>query len=215
MPLLACPAVPDVRPNQRNRELGNHPSHRKAVRHFDEPGHVHELTFSCYQRQPLLVDDQIRRLFCEALDRAIKGHNFRLLAFVIMPEHVHLLVQPQTMKSEISDLMFAIKRPSSYRIKQYRQDTNAAQIESLTIRQRPGQMSFRFWQEGPGYDRDFTEPGSIMAAINYIHLNPVRRGLCDRAIDWKWSRARYHALPEMPQDPDLPKLVPLPPDLLA
>ena len=166
--------MPDVRPKLRNCELRNHPPHRKTVRHFDEPGHVHELTFSCYQQQPLLVDDQIRRLFCEAVDRAILGHNFRLLAFVIMPEHVHLLVQPRIAEAQVSDLLFAIKRPSSYRIKQYWQGTNPAQIESLTIRQRPGQMSFRFWQEGPGYDRNLTEPGSIMAAINYIHLNPVR-----------------------------------------
>lgn len=45
--------------------MGHPQSHRKRVRHFDEPGHVHELTFSCYQRRQLLVDDHIRKLFCE------------------------------------------------------------------------------------------------------------------------------------------------------
>jgi putative transposase len=141
--------------------------------------------------------------------------HFRLLAFVMMPEHVHLLVQPQTEAGRISDLLFAIKRPVSFRIKQYLAEANKALLESLTIRQRPGQQTFRFWQEGPGYDRNLTETSSILAALNYIHLNPVRRGLCERAIDWKWSSACYHILPGMPQDSDLPRIAPLPPDLLG
>ena len=195
--------------------MGHSSPHRKRVCHFDEPGHVHELTFSCYERRPLLVDDHIRKLFCEVLDRAVEGHDFRLLALVIMPEHVHLLVQPRSAEGRISELLFAIKRPVSFRIKQYLQDSNRALLDSLTIRQRPGQQTFRFWQEGPGYDRNLTEPASILAAWNYIHLNPVRRGLCERAIDWRWSSARYHLLPGMVQDPDLPRLVPFPPDLLG
>ena len=106
--------------------LPDHPSdrpHRKRVRHYDEPGHVHELTFSCYQRLPLLTDDVICRLFCEALDRAIDRHGYDLLAFVVMPEHVHLLVHPRLTGSTVSELLFAIKRPSSFRIKAYLERT--------------------------------------------------------------------------------------------
>ena len=87
-------------------------------------------------------------------------------------------------------------------------------LHSLTIRQRPGVEAFRFWQEGPGYDRNLTTSQTILAAIDTIHLNPVRRGLCERAIDWKWSSARDHILPNLPSDPDLPQLTPVPPNLL-
>ena len=68
--------------------------HRKRVRHFEEPGHVHELTFSCYRRLPLLTNDDWRQQLCTAIDRAIVRHRNRLLAFVLMPEHVHLVVHP-------------------------------------------------------------------------------------------------------------------------
>ncbi len=190
------------------------PPHRKQVRHFDEPGHVHELTFSCYRRRPLLVEDRVRVVFCEALGRAIQKHEFRLLAFVVMPEHVHPLVHPRTVRSQISELLFAIKRPSSHRIKMYFRQTAPEILHSLTIRQRPGVEAFRFWQEGPGYDRNLTTSQTILAAIDTIHLNPVRRGLCERAIDWKWSSARDHILPNLPSDPDLPQLTPVPPNLL-
>ncbi|MGA2620849.1 MAG: hypothetical protein ABSF26_24775 [Thermoguttaceae bacterium] len=64
-----------------NRPTG----HRKRIRHFDDPGHVHELTFSCYQRWPLLTDDVWRGMLAESIDRAVDGHRYRLAAFVFMP----------------------------------------------------------------------------------------------------------------------------------
>ena len=50
------------------------------------------------------------------------------------------------------------------------------------VRQRPGVETFRFWQEGPGYDRNLDRVDTVLAAIDYIHRNPERRGLVDRAI---------------------------------
>ena len=48
-----------------------------------------------------------------------------------------------------------------------------------------------FWQSGGGYDRNITEPKTLMQVIEYIHLNPVRRGLVERADQWKWSSAAW------------------------
>jgi hypothetical protein len=70
-----------------------HP-HRKRVRHYHDPGHCHELTFSCYHRWPLLTNNLWRSLLSEAIDRATRRHDDHLAAFVYMPEHVHLLVFP-------------------------------------------------------------------------------------------------------------------------
>jgi len=64
-------------------------------------------------------------------------------------------------------------------------------LETLTIRDRPGHTSFRFWQEGPGYDRNIRKDDTLRAAIDYIHRNPVRRGLVGGPSDWKWSS--WHA----------------------
>jgi putative transposase len=73
------------------------------------------------------------------------------------------------------------------------------------VRERPGKTCFRFWQEGPGYDRNLKRAATIQAAIDYIHLNPVRRGLATRAIDWKWSSASWYLLdPPKQQHADLP-----------
>jgi putative transposase len=82
------------------------------------------------------------------------------------------------------------KRPVSVAVKRRLTESGNTLIRKLTVRQRPGVTTFRFWQEGPGYDRNLNQTKTIKSAIEYIHLNPVRRGLCQKAIDWKWSSAR-------------------------
>ncbi|MCH7688778.1 MAG: transposase [Planctomycetes bacterium] len=112
--------------------------HRKKVKHYDKPGHCHELTFSCYRRLPLLTNIPWRTLFCQAIDRAIERHRYWLYAFVLMPKHVHLLVQPTPDGSPVSSLLKANKRPFSYQIKQQLIESKSPLLKKLTIRQRPG-----------------------------------------------------------------------------
>ena len=189
--------------------------HRKKVKHFHEPGDLHELTFSCYGRRPLLTSDRWRKMLSESLDRGLEGHQFKLVAFVFMPEHVHLLVYPTVPEPDFDLLLSAIKRPFSFRVKQQLIEVGSPLLQDLTIRERPGKMTFRFWQEGPGYDRNLSSEKAILAAIDYIHLNPVRRGLCLRAIEWKWSSARYYICEPRLLDEDLPKIHGLPPEVLS
>jgi putative transposase len=186
--------------------------YRKRVKHFDDPGDCHALTFSCYRRKPLLTNDLWREMLSESITRASARHLYQLVAFVYMPEHIHLLVLPRPGASTISQYLFAIKRPFSYRIKQMLIDSESRLLHDLTIRQRPGVNTFRFWQEGSGYDRNLHSAAAIDAAMEYIHMNPVRRGLCERAVDWRWSSARYYLDDDYHPDPALPALEPLPLD---
>jgi putative transposase len=163
---------------------------------------------------PLLTDDSWREPFSRSIQRACERHRYQLLAFVYMPEHVHLLVWPRHDASRIEDLLRAIKRPYSAQIKQRLREAGSSLLGRLTIRQRPGVMTFRYWQEGPGYDRNLVEPDTILAAIKYIHMNPVRRGLCLQTIDWRWSSARWYADP-MSVDAALPRLWPVPAEWLT
>ena len=190
--------------------MANSQPHRKQVRHYDEPGHVHELTFSCYKRLPLLTNDTWRALLAESINRATARHKYNLTAFVFMPEHVHLIVYPLPEASGISSLLRAIKRPASYRIKKLLEDHRNPLLKRLTIRQRPGVETFRFWQEGPGYDRNLTNVKPVQAAIDSVHENPVRRGLCERASDWRWSSARFYVENLAERDEALPTIVSLP-----
>ena len=184
--------------------------HRKRVRHYDEPGHFHELTFSCFRRMPLLTNNTWRGMLSQSVDRAMAGQGYRLAAFVYMPEHVHLLVYPMSDSKGIAALLRAIKRPYSYRIKQLLIGEGSRLLGELTVRQRPGVETFRYWQEGPGYDRNLTETKTVLAAVDYVHLNPVRRGLCTAATAWRWSSMRHFTEEKPPDDPLLPTVHGLP-----
>ena len=91
------------------------PSHRKKVHRYDEPGHARFLTFSCYHRLPLLSKDRSRRWFADALAAARLKHGFELWAWVIMPEHVHLILWPRPPVPAISAILQAIKQPVGQR----------------------------------------------------------------------------------------------------
>ncbi len=117
---------------------------KKTVRHFHEPGDLHELTFSCYRQQQLLVDDDWRTMLGRGIDAAFRGDRCRLVAFVFMPEHVHLLVDPLDDKPDIDLLLSALKRPYSFRIKQSLLSRCAPLVEELTAHERPGKMTFRY-----------------------------------------------------------------------
>ncbi|WP_339688537.1 REP-associated tyrosine transposase [Gimesia maris] len=183
---------------------------RKRVRHFHELGDCHELTFSCYQNRSLLVCDLWKQMLCQSIERALRRYQFGLIAFVIMPNHVHLLVYPQQQECKIDRFLFAVKRPFSYRIKQLLQETQDRLLDDLTIRDRPGNTVFRFWQEGPGYDRNLSSLKAVEASIDYIHMNPVRKKLVDQSRDWKWSSARWYESEGELVDSDLPELSGLP-----
>ena len=165
--------------------------HRKQLRHFHEPGHLHEFRFSCYRRKPLLTNDDWREKLSRCVDAAGQHTEFDLVAFVFMPEHVHLLTFPRSSQPEFGKYLALIKQPFSKEIHQLLIRRQSGLLPQLTVRERPEKFCFRFWQEGAGYDRNIYSPPAIMAAIDDIHLSPVRRGLCWRAIDWKWSSACY------------------------
>ncbi len=157
-------AGPAVAADNMTMTLG--PPHRKRATHFDEPGHYHELTCSCFRRPPLLTDDVCRGLLSHSIEQAMARHHYRLVAFVYMPTHVHLLTYPEAEASRVDQLLRAIKRPFSFRVKQHLEASGSPLLKTLTVRQRPGVMTFRFWQEGPGYDRNLTQRETILAVVN-------------------------------------------------
>jgi putative transposase len=194
--------------------MTHEPAKHKTIKRYHESGDFHELSFSCYQRLPLLMNDDWCGMLAQAIDLALERWMFQLHAFVFMPEHLHLLVLPLE-SSRIDMLLKAIKRPFSYRIKKFLEASSSDLLQKLTIVERPGKSVFRFWQEGPGYDRNLNSEAAVLAAIDYIHRNPVRRGLCAREDQWKWSSARFFMSDGQHIDPDLPRISRLPAEFFS
>ncbi len=169
---------------------------RKNVKHYDN-GEPHFLTFSCYRRMSLLSSDRTRQWFVEALSDARIVHGFHLWAWVIMPDHVHLLLwppfasispDPRSMRGRICGILSSLKKPVGEKAVDYLRDNAPDSLRLLRV-ENAKRTYHRFWQAGSGYDENVSEPSALHAIIEYIHLNPVRRGLVNRPEEWPWSSA--------------------------
>ena len=185
--------------------------HRKTRRTCNEPGHAHELTFSCYRRWPLLSKDRTRSWLVQALNQARQRWQFDIWAYVIMPEHAHILVWPRSASYDISLILKSIKQPVARRAMSFLRATAPTWLERLKVVRPSGRTEYRFWQQGGGYDRNVVREDAAWQIIDYIHLNPVRRGLVERSEDWPWSTAGWYAgLRPVVLEPDEPPLGPTP-----
>jgi putative transposase len=174
---------------------------------YNEPGHAHELTFSCYRKFPFLKAERTCLWLAAALQEAQAERDFALWAYVFMPDHVHLIVCPRPPVYDISVILQAIKEPVGRRATSYVARHAPEWLPRITQR-RGRRVERHFWQPGGGCDRNIIEPRTLRAMIDYIHLNPVRRGLVERACDWRWSSAAwYEGLAANGLDPD-----PIPPE---
>ena len=169
----------------------------KTRKVFNTPGHVHELTFSCYRRLPLLDRDRTRAWFIEALDATCLRYNAALIAYVIMPEHAHVLLKPRPAEYRVEELTKTFKQSVSRRALAWLRQHHPEFLPRLAGERAaiPGgeRTRYHFWQPGGGYDRNVTNPDTLFAMIDYIHDNPVRRGLVTCPTDWPWSSARFYA----------------------
>ena len=162
---------------------------RKA---FNDPGHTHYLTFTCYRRQQLLTDDQTRTLLVQAIDKARAMYNFALWAWIIMPEHVHLLLHPRVEDYSISRILQAIKGRSARRIIAVWRESSPHLLHRIRAIEKD-RTSFRLWQAGGGFDRNLYQMALVKEKIEYIEYNPVRRRLVSAPDDWRWSSAQARA----------------------
>ncbi len=99
--------------------------------------------------------------------------------YVVMPEHVHLLLS-EPKKGSLADAMHYLKLSFSKRVVQWYGDTPAGS----------------FWQKRY-YDRNVRNSREFTIKLRYLHRNPVKRGLVKDADQWKWSSFRHYAFREV------------------
>jgi len=163
----------------------------KRIRHFNVPGHLHFLTFSCHDRLPILTNDLWRAQLAEALNDARRKHHVDLWAYVFMPEHVHLLVRPREDQYRVDRFLKTVKQGSSKRILNRMRKTSSPLLKRLAVHRKDGQGRHSIWLPGPGYDTNLWTLERIIEKARYCHRNPVCRGLVASPERWRWSSYRW------------------------
>ncbi|HMG86474.1 MAG TPA: transposase [Terracidiphilus sp.] len=139
----------------------------RGLHRYQQTGNFHFITFSCYRRRPYLKSAARRRLFESALERIRKRYGFVVLGYIVMPEHVHLLVN-EPKNGTLDRAIQALKL-------------------SVTVRQKQRP----FWQPRY-YDFNVWNPEKTTEKLRYMHRNPVKRGLVTKPADWEWSSFRHY-----------------------
>ena len=150
----------------------------------DEP-FAHFVTFSVDRRRRLLDHDHAKRILLGVLNEQLDAFDARCQGFVVMPDHVHAIVWlPET--GQLSRFMHGWKRMSSFHIREWYRTSAAEYFQGFG-------KGDRFWTP-KYYSFEIYSQRKLEEKLEYMHLNPVRAGLVARAIDWKWSSARWYEL---------------------
>ncbi|MBV6459897.1 MAG: hypothetical protein HONBIEJF_03055 [Fimbriimonadaceae bacterium] len=119
--------------------------------------------------------------------------DFEVRAYVVMPNHVHTLVKPRQEIYTVASMLHALKQPFAKVLIGKWKTSDSRKLMALREVSPQGKLVHRFWQAGGGYDRNLYGTKAMWAAIDYIHVNPVRRGLCEHSTDWPFSSAKAYA----------------------
>ena len=132
-------------------------------------GDLHFITFSCYHRLPLLGTPHARNIFVSSLTTIRARHGFLLVGYVVMPEHIHLLISEEA------------------------ECTPSLTLEALKhhVWSRMNSVD-RLW-EPRFYDFNVYSASERLEKLDYMHPNPYKRGLVQHPRDWPWSSfLNYH-----------------------
>jgi putative transposase len=160
----------------------------KGLKRYYGRGHLHFLTFSCYRRLPLLKTARARHLFVRELARVRAEYGFLLVGYVVMPEHVHLLIS-EPKKGTPSTVLQMLKQRVSQKLRKKPRNVAAKQLR-LAFPQS-GETPRCFWQPR-FYDFNVYTNGKKREKLDYMHSNPVTRGLLRHPKDWPWSSWSFY-----------------------
>jgi putative transposase len=140
---------------------------------IQDSGELHFITFSCYQRRNYLSAASSRGMVADAMRRISLSYDFDLLGFVVMPNHVHVLVsEPRNsaLARAIQAIKVSVAKRSPYR---------------------------PLWQ-ARYFDLNVYTDRKRIEKLNYIHWNPVKKGLVEKPEDWEWSSFRREIVSFLP-----------------
>ncbi len=140
----------------------------KGLVRYQQTGDLHFVTFSCHERKPYLRSTAGRDLFESSLEKMRSRYEFIVLGYVVMPEHVHLLVN----------------EPKNVAL--------AAALQALKLSVSVQSSKHPFWQPRY-YDFNVHSEKKRVEKLRYIHRNPVKRGLVKSPEGWKWSSFAHYS----------------------
>jgi putative transposase len=157
----------------------------------NEPNTFHYLTMVTFNRVPIFRSDKVCEIFVDTLREVRERYPYKLIGYVLMPDHVHAIINNHS--GTISDWLRRVRGNSARKILYWlREERHLASLKKLALNPpQKRQHTHAVWQKDPSVI-DLWSDKFIRQKLNYLHLNPVRGGLCEHPADWKWSSCRAY-----------------------
>ena len=167
------------------------------------PDHLYFITTTAIERTPLFQRDVIKRILVDNLNLARILGRIKPFAFVIMPNHIHVIVRC-TEDHPVSSFLRDFKSNAAKQIIwQYQAENNRQVLDQLELAARDlERQTFRVWDDNYVAKEIFTA-AFLKQKLEYIHHNPLQAqwDLVDRPEDYVWSSARFYLLDAHPLIP--------------
>ena len=169
---------------------------RRNLKRYYGAGDLHFITCSCYRRQPWLGTPRRRDLFLAVLEQVRRRYRFVVAGYVVMPEHIHLLISEPQVKTP-SAVMQALKLGFARRVIAETQRLGAGHDPTSRKAREAGHphVAQHIWQKR-FYDFNVWTERKRVEKLRYMHRNPVKRGLVATPELWRWSSFRAYSLGE-------------------
>ena len=145
------------------------------------------LTAVAKYRLPVFQSDAIKQVTCAALYEARTSCGCLLFAYVIMPDHLHLMTDSPRTPSEV---LRYLKGIVAHRVIEHlKEQGHESSLAKLRHADQKRNYRYSLWEHDSNTFQIHSE-SMLMQKVNYIHLNPVRAGLVEQAKDYRWSSAQ-------------------------
>jgi REP element-mobilizing transposase RayT len=160
------------------------------------PAHLYFLTTSTAERRRLFERDAMRRLVVDALDCMRLRGRFKLYAFIVMPNHLHGILQCSA-EDPLADVVRDLKKHIADRIVRHYEAEDDQRVLGLlaSLADRSSRVRYKVWEDGYNA-KDVFSPEFLRQKMTYLHNNPCQDhwSLVERPEDYVWSSARFYLL---------------------
>ena len=168
------------------------------LQHFYGQNHLHYLTASTYRRARIFDSERFKLKFVQTLDDLLTELGFKIIGYVLMPEHCHLLIWPGALGNPSQIMQKLSERTANFILRNLRRNRVFPWCQKMLKQfELPATVHhhahYRVWQKR-GYDMNIWSEKKRIEKMNYMHNNPVKRGLVAQPGDWPWSSWRFYYL---------------------
>jgi len=158
-------------------------------KHYDNTDTARFVTFSCYHNYNLFKSDQTKEIFISRLNKLRKKYQFELYGYVLMLNHVHLVLRP-IIDQQLSKMIGELKSHTAREIFSLWRKIGLDIFHKLKVI-RNGKAQNVFWQRRY-YDHNCRTKETTIEKIEYCHKNPVVNGLVEDQSEWQWSSNNWY-----------------------